>query len=133
MEMRHYCDSWDFTGIHPTLSDLTDATLSEAYLTDATLSEAYLTDATLTYADRSNAERIDADLSGSDFSNAYHYYNATWTDTFYEYPKELTWDSGMDLAWRSSVGILRTTPEPAAIVLALLGLALLPRRRRRSA
>ena len=43
----------------------------------------------------------------------------------------------MDAAWRTSVGILalaptNAVPEPSTFLLALIGLALLPRRRRRS-
>ena len=72
-----------------------------------------------------------ADLSGSILTDIQYYIDDTWTDVFYDYPNEPTWDSGMDAAWRSSVGILRTTPEPGTLLLALFGLALLPRRRRR--
>jgi MYXO-CTERM domain-containing protein len=78
-----------------------------------------------------------ADLSGSILTDTQYYNNATWTDAFYYTDNEPAWATGMDAAWRTSVGILAlaptsAVPEPAALFLALLGLALLPRRRRRS-
>ena len=88
----------------------------------------------------------EADLSGADLSGSIltdvSYDNtwtnddpATWTGAFYTIDNEPTWASGMDAAWRSSVGILAlapagAVPEPAALLLALFGLTMLPRRRR---
>ena len=66
-------------------------------------------------------------------TNTQYYNDATWTDAFYYTDNEPTWGNSMDAAWRSSVGILALAPvpEPSTLLLALLGLALLPRRRRR--
>ena len=112
-------------------ADLDGADLRYADLTGADLSGANLYDADLRYADLTGA-----DLSGSDFRNVYSWYDATWTDAFYYTNNEPTWRSGMDAAWRTSVGILalaptNAVPEPSTLLLALIGLALLPRRRRR--
>ena len=98
--------------------------------------DADLIDADLQYAVLSGADLENADLSGSDFTNVAYYNDATWTDAFYYTDNEPTWDSGMDAAWRESVGILalgptNAVPEPSTLLLALFGLALLPRRRRR--
>ena len=112
-------------------SNLTSTDLGGANLDGANLDNADLTGANLTNADLTWAGVRNANLSGLDLSNLLAYVGANWSDAFYDYRNEPTWDSGMDAAWRSSAGILRTTPEPAAILLALLGLALLPRRRRR--
>ena len=105
---------------------LREADFSFSVLTGVDFSSAWLW-----FTDFSNA-----DLSGSVFTDATQYNTATWTDAFYYTDNEPTWNSGMDAAWRSSVGILAlaptsAVPEPAAILLALFGLALLPRRRRR--
>ena len=127
-------------------ADLTGADLGEAFLSSADLSGADLsgadlvgadlTDADLRYAALHGADLTGADLSGSNFSNVYHYYNSTWTDAFYYTDNEPTWHSGMDAAWRTSAGILAlaptiAVPEPSTLLLALLGLALVPLRRRR--
>ena len=112
--------------------------LSEVDLYDARLRYADLTGADLTGGNLMLADLEGADLSGSNFSNVYWYDDATWTDAFYYTDNEPTWRSGMDPAWRSSVGILaRTTdsgnpttvPEPSTLLLALIGLMLVPRRR----
>jgi len=122
-------------------ANLSSANLSDAYLRWASLSYAVLNDAhlqgaTLTGAALWGANLTGADLSGSILTQAYDYNHATWTDAFYYTDNEPTWDSGMDAAWRTSAGILAlaptsAVPEPSTILLALLGLALLPRRRRR--
>ena len=114
-----------------TSADLTGADLSYAVLHDADLNGAVLHGADLWYADLTNA-----DLSGSDFGNVYYYDDATWTDAFYYTNNEPTWHSGMDAAWRTSEGILAlaptsAVPEPSTLLLVLLGLTLVPRRRRR--
>ena len=120
-------------------ADLTDAHLNSADLTDADLTDAHLTGADLSGAVLSGADLWSADLSGSDFSNVSYYNESIWTDAYYYTDNEPTWASGMDAAWRSSVGIVPRSslgagspvPEPSTLLLALLGLALLPRRRRR--
>jgi len=114
-------------------ADLTSADLRGADLWETHLDGADLTSADLRGVDVWDAYLMGADLSGSQLSGVMFYNNATWTDAFYYTDNEPTWDSGMNAAWRSSVGILALAPvpEPAAILLALLGLALLPQRRRR--
>jgi MYXO-CTERM domain-containing protein len=117
-------------------AELTNADLSNSYLDWANLTSANLTSANLTSALLFGTKLTDADLSGSILTATRFWNTATWTDAFYYTDNEPTWDSGMDAAWRSSAGILAlaptsAVPEPAAILLALLGLALLPRRRRR--
>lgn len=103
----------------------------------ALLYKANLTGALLTGALLANAGLGDTNLSGSILTGVLNYNEATWTDAFYYTDSEPTWASGMDAAWRSRVGIEARDPlgegnavhEPAAILLALFGLALLPRRR----
>jgi len=117
-------------------ADLEGAVLYKANLGVADLEGADLTNADLDWANLIGADLTDADLSGSDFTDVKHYTLATWTDAFYYTDNEPTWRSGMDAAWRTSAGILAlaptsAVPEPAALLLALFGLALLPRRRRR--
>ncbi len=130
----------DLTDADLTDATLTNAALDHADLTNATLYNADLTDAVLYYTDFSGADLTGADLTGanlggSDFSNILYYDDATWTDAYYWIPHEPTWHSGMDTAWRDSVGIVErsslVSPEPSTLLLALFGLALLPRRRRR--
>ena len=126
-----YLDYADLTG-----ADLTGAILLAAPMWSADLTDADLTDADLSYTSMLGTDLTGADLSGSDFSNVLLYNDATWTDAFYYTDNEPTWDSGMDAAWRLNEGILalpptNAVPEPSTLLLALLGLTLLPRRRRR--
>ena len=92
--------------------------------------------ADLINADLSGAWLGGTDLSGSDFSDVQYYDDANWTNAFYYTDNEPTWHSSMDAAWRTSEGILalaptNAVPEPSTLLLALFGLALVPRRRRR--
>ena len=133
------------TGVDLGFTNLYEANLTGADLTDADLGgvafleQANLTDADLTGVDLTGVVLTGADLSGSDFSNVLVYDDGTWTDwtdAFYYTDNEPTWHSGMDAAWRTSVGILAlaptsSVPEPSTLLLALIALALLPRRRRR--
>ena len=117
-------------------ADLTGADLTSADLTGALLWQADLIGADLTGALLTGAILIDANLSGSYLSGVLDYNDAAWTDAFYYTDNEPTWDSGMDAAWRTSVGILalaptNAVPEPSTLLLALIALAMLPRRRRR--
>ena len=117
-------------------ADLTGADLTSADLTGALLWQADLISADLTGALLTGAILIDANLSGSYLSGVLDYNDAAWTDAFYYTDNEPTWDSGMDAAWRSSVGILAVAPtsavpEPSTLLLALFGLALVSRNRRR--
>ena len=117
-------------------ADLTGAYLGAARLTDSDLTGAHLSYANLRYADLKNADLTGADLSGSDFSDVQYYDDANWTNAFYYTDNEPTWHSSMDAAWRTSEGILAlaptsTVPEPSTLLLAFLGLALVPRKSRR--
>jgi MYXO-CTERM domain-containing protein len=128
--------SADLFGANLNFADLEGAVLSDANLTSTNLIDADLSDADLTGTKLAGAFLWGADLSGSDFTDVSYYHIATWTNAFYYTDNEPTWRSGMDAAWRSSAGILAlaptsAVPEPAAILLALFGLAMLPRRRRR--
>jgi hypothetical protein len=121
---------------HLTELNLTDANLWHASLNGSFLNSANLTGANLTSAQLFYVDLTDANLSGSILTDVQYYNDADWTDAFYYTDNEPTWRSGMNAAWRSSAGILAlaptsAVPEPAAMLLALLGLALLPRRRRR--
>ena len=100
-----------------------NATMDMAGLNGADLQGACLTCANITLTNFRGA-----DLGGADFENAYYYNN------FMPYG-EFHWES---------MGVLRVTwpdipeicqnaavPEPAALLLALVGLWMLPRRRRR--
>jgi hypothetical protein len=56
-----------------------------------------------------------ADLSGADLSGAIltdQITGTTWTNSYYYTDNEPAWASGMDAAWRSSVGILAIAPNP---------------------
>ena len=124
----------DFYGL-----DLSNAkfhsTHHQMVLSEADFSSSVLTGADFSGAWLSLADFSGADLSGSILTDSIDFNTATWTDAFYYTDNEPTWASGMGAAWRSSVGILAlappAVPEPAAMLLAILGLALLPRRRRR--
>ena len=134
-------------GANLSYANLTNADLTGAWLPGANLYGAQLPGANLSYANLTNADLTGAQLPGANLSYAnlsrsiltgVQFSETTnWTDAFYYHSdSEPTWDSGMDAAWRSSVGITVVglagpLPEPGALLLALLGLALLPRRRRR--
>jgi uncharacterized protein YjbI with pentapeptide repeats len=111
------------------------STHHQMVLSEADFSSSVLTGADFSGAWLSLADFSGADLSGSILTDSIDFNTATWTDAFYYTDNEPTWASGMGAAWRSSVGILAlappAVPEPAAMLLAILGLALLPRRRRR--
>ena len=132
-----YLDYADLTNARLTSAVLWQAELDAADLTGADLTGANLSYADLTGADLTGANLSYADLSGADLQNGDgDFYYATWTDAFYYTDNEPIWASSMDAAWRTSVGILAlaptsSVPEPSTLILALLGLALLPRRRRR--
>ena len=115
--------------------DLSGAHLTWAYIESSDLSGANLSDSVLEMAFFSGSDLSGANLSGSDLQQVVPQV-ATWTDAFYYTDNEPTWAPHMDAAWRTSNGILAlaptsSVPEPSTLLLALLGLALLPRRRRR--
>ncbi|MEC8338437.1 MAG: pentapeptide repeat-containing protein [Planctomycetota bacterium] len=127
-------DAWLSMGIL-TGANLTNANLNGARLTYTDLGSALLVGADLTSATLSSATSLSqANLSGAIFSDLQDYEAANWSGAFYYNDHEPTWASGMDSAWRSSVGIQArtmdsgnptTVPEPATLLLSLLGLALL--------
>ena len=108
--------------------------LSGADLTDAVLMEANLTNADLTGTVFSNTDLRGANLSGVNFSLLAYYETALYTGAYYYEDNEPNWHINMDAAWRSGVGIVAsappsTVPEPSAFLLALVGLAIIRRRR----
>jgi MYXO-CTERM domain-containing protein len=135
-----------------THGNLLSATLTNATLTNATLTNAKLhgaiglpsgsssqltltdTEAMIVGADITRAAFSYADLTGADFNrendalDAVGWAEATWTGASFHYLNPGDFPTGMIHA---DHGITVRTPEPGAILLALLGLALLPRRRRR--
>ncbi len=127
------------TGADLSDADLSDAHLTWAYIESADLSGADLSGATVIFGFFTNTDLSGANLSGSDLTKVLAYNNATWTGAFYYTDNEPAWSSygsGMDAAWRASEGILAlaptsAVPEPSTLLLALFGLALVPRKRRR--
>ena len=112
----------DIMGMNANGADMRGADLTLAHAPETSFRGADLTGAILSTLDGRNA-----DLYGTDFENAYFYNN------FRPYG-EFHWES---------MGVLRVTwpdipeicqnaavPEPAALLLALVGLWMLPRRRR---
>jgi MYXO-CTERM domain-containing protein len=150
-------DSANMIAANLTGATLTGATLHGTNLTGATLSHANLQYAKLHGAlglpsgsssqlTLSDTEEIivGADITGADFSfveltgvdfnhendllDVIGWASATWTGAWFHYLGEPDWPDGMV---HTDHGITVRTPEPSTILLALLGLALLPRRRRR--
>jgi len=120
----------DFTGANLTQANLSGAEMQHARLEDANLAEVILSATDLQFAN----------LSGTTFTNSVDWDSATWTNAYYHTNNEPLWATGMTPSWQAFSGILALSPgelppwavpEPAAILLALLGLALLPRRRRK--
>ena len=134
-----YLNEADLRNANLYAADLTGADLTDVDMENVDLRDAILVNADLTNAILSGTDLSGTDLSGSDFSSVRYWWNdptATWTDAFYYTDNEPTWRADMDVAWRTSEGILalpptNAVPEPSTLLLALLGLALLPRRRRR--
>ena len=127
----------DLGGVDLSYADLVDADLVWADLRTAYLYGADLTGADLQYADLVYADFDNANLSGANFTAVSYFDESTWSNAYYYTDNEPHWSgSGMDVAWRTSVGILalaptNAVPEPSTLLLALIGLALLPRKRRR--
>ncbi len=118
--------------------DLAEENLTGAYFEVQLLMGADLTIANLTNANLGLVRLHNANLSGANLSGATltglagRITGTTWTNSFYYTDNEPTWASGMDAAWRDSVGILAITPsaipEPTTLLLALLALIAAPLR-----
>jgi uncharacterized protein YjbI with pentapeptide repeats len=127
-------------------TNLTAASLSQANLRYAKLhgalglpsgssSQLMLTDTEemIVGADITGADFSFVDLTGADFNHendlldVIGWASANWTGAWFHYLNPADFPTGMV---HTDHGITVRTPEPAAILLALLGLALLPRRRR---
>ena len=131
--------SANLAGAYLFYADLRDADLSIANLSGADLALADLSGAKLILADLSGADLNLTVLGGADLSGAIlevdDYSGATWEGAFYRTENEPTWATGMDSAWRLAAGIvavdpINVVPEPATLLLAFFGMAMLPRRRR---
>ena len=139
-------------------ADLSNANLSHASLTGADFSHANLSSANFTGAldppstssqltltpleetiiggaQLDEAIFAGADLSGAVFDHENDAYDATgwetatWTGASFHYLKPALFPTGMI---HTDHGIVVRTPEPSTLLLALIGLALVPRRRRRT-
>ena len=111
----------DFTGANMWSVEMSTADFTNANLTDTDLHEAYITE----------ADFSGATISGTDFVGINLYVDSVWTGATYDYRNAPEWASWQDEAWQATSGIVVQTPEPSTLLLALLGLALLPLRRRR--
>ena len=138
-------------------ADLYNADLSYANLTSADFTNAILTGANFTGATDAlstssqlaltpleetiivGAQLYEANFSGAELSgvifdhendalDAVGWETATWTGASFHYLNPTLFPTGMIY---TDHGIVVRTPEPSTLLLALLGLALLPRRRRR--
>ncbi|MEC7502138.1 MAG: pentapeptide repeat-containing protein [Planctomycetota bacterium] len=116
----------DATGADFSGADMWGVEMSTAVFTNANLSDTDLHESYITEADFSGA-----DISGTDFDGITLYVGSVWTGASYNYRNEPIWASWQDSAWQTSNGIVVRTPEPSAILLALVGLTLVPNRRRR--
>ena len=131
----HYadCTGADFTGAILTFANFTGATdppSTSSQLALTPLDEMIIGGAQLHYANFSRA-----DISGVNFTSpppdpldATGWETATWTDASFHYLNQPLFPTGMIY---TDHGIVVRTPEPASLLLALFGLALLPRKRRR--
>lgn len=130
--------SANLAGAYLFYADLRDADLHIANLSGADLALADLSGAKLVLADLSGADLNLTVLGGADLSGAIlevgDYSGATWDGAFYRTDSAPTWATGMDSAWRLAAGIvavdpINVVPEPATLLLAFFGMAMLPRRR----
>ncbi|MEC7502139.1 MAG: pentapeptide repeat-containing protein [Planctomycetota bacterium] len=147
----------DFTGADLTYADLQNADMRNTICTDADFRFAFLYKANFTGAtdapirgEQSSLDPLDemivgganlhganfsgADISGAVFNHeddaldAVGWETATWTGARFHYRDIPHFPTGMIF---KDHGIVVRTPEPSAILLALVGVALVPRRRRR--
>ena len=95
-------------GPHANLSDahLVGANLREVDLAGVTLASANLTSTDMSGANLAGADLAEANLSGAIFTDVESWATASWGNAFYGTNDVPTWASGMDQAWRDSVGIL---------------------------
>ena len=126
------CTRADFTGAILTFANFTGAT--DAPSTSSQLALTPLEETIIVGAQLYEANFSGADLSGvifdheNDALDAVGWETATWTGAYFDYLNPALFPTGMIY---TDHGIVVRTPEPAALLLALLGLALLPRRRRK--
>ena len=127
-----YLDSADFTNANLTGANFTGAT--DAPSTSSQLALTPLEETIIVGAQLHEANVSGADLSGvifdheNDALDAVGWETAIWMGANFHYLNPTLFPTGMI---HTDHGIVVRTPEPAAILLALFGLALLPRRRRR--
>ena len=100
----------DLAGVTLVSANLTSAVLIGASLDGATLENAQLMGADMSGASLANADLVDANLSGAIFTDVESWATASWKYAFYGTNDGPTWASGMDQAWRDSVGILAIGP-----------------------
>ena len=123
----------DFTGSDMTTFDLRNADLIGAVLINAIadsveFNNADLRDACFTCADITFSNFNGANVEGADFVNAYYYNEFVPIGLFNPEGKGV-----LNVTWPDVPEVCRSAavPEPGSLLLALLGLALLPHRRRR--
>jgi len=112
---------------------MSGADMSGANLYNANMNSAWMSNANLWGANLLFASLYETNLSGAIFSYTENWNTASWSAAFYYIDNEPSWASGMTQAWRDSAGILALAPvpEPTTLLLALIGLSLLPLWRRR--
>jgi len=91
-------------------ANLAGAALVGASLAGAMLDNAQLTGADMSGANLAGADLVEANLSGAIFTDVESWATASWANAFYGTNDVPTWASGMDQAWRDSVGILAIGP-----------------------
>ena len=118
-------------------ANLEGANLSNAELVYTDFSGANLTNADLRYAEIYNVLLTGANLSGIQLEgegSAVWGDGTDWSGAYYYADNPPAWGSETDAAWGALQGIsvrdpIAAVPEPAALLLALVGLALLPQLR----
>ena len=126
-----------------TQAALSDANLYGAYLVKSFFYGANLINANLSHADLDGVTMARADISGANFMGAENFQDTSldnsamgWVDAYFHKGNEPIWAHGMSKDWRDNAGIKEMTPgyvpwrtpEPSAVLLVVIGLAMLPRR-----
>jgi MYXO-CTERM domain-containing protein len=126
----HYADFTKSILTGANFAGATDPPSTSSQLALTPLDETIIGGAQLHYANFSGA-----DISGVNFTSpppdsldATGWETATWTGAHFDYLNPALFPTGMIY---TDHGIVVRTPEPSTLLLALFGLALLPRRRRR--